>query len=906
MTGKRRAVGSLISVMFLILILTSGYGYYQTRQTVQTRRQRILDEMKEFDHNKALEDLEINKSDLSGSNQLNLKLENTGEILLTVSYIGVFNESVSPREQQYIDVAFSLNPVDEIWYNSSITINPSQDYTIQLLTERGNIFYTSYPYIEPLPSGNGTDTQIDITSIGLLEQTYPSDYRINNGTYANGSLPDSVTDIDGDFFTVDSELQTTDLIYVPSAYTISSGELASGTVSDVQQDDQNTLQVRSSPSDFPSQWNQWSYRKKITINNTYIDEDLSDFPVFINITDPDLANNAQNDFDDILFIDQNNSTQLDHEIEDYDGTTGYLAAWVNTDLSTAQDTVIWMYYGNPSSPNQEKPSQVWANDFNGVWHMSQNPGADPQLLDSTSNNEDGSFQGGMDSSDQVNGKANGALDFDGVNDYINLGDIDTRLDAVTVEAWFYHESTGDERIFCKSRGTAVSDHILSLGIDDDIVRVRVDTQGPGGGVTSHDSNPFATTNKWQYVAFTWSRTTENLYIYGDDTVIGSFNKQGFRIQDPNIDVTIGNVNTVDSRYWDGVLDEIRLSSVDRDPAWLKATYFTTSEPDKFVSLGPQQGQDTSVSVVFTGNSNTLSLNALNFTTHIAYNTSSVPTIIQLYDYNAGQYPTSGDGYISYTSSATAETEEIKFQYITTNPDNYRAPNGNWKIRVTGDLSGSNLLAYYDYISYKTKTNAVNIASTNYTFTGINSSNPTSLKLKLVSSNTKSGVNSLAQLYDYNSQQYAASGEAYTTWSSTSGNDTIWLNITSNPEYYVDNGIASLRFVSTYDASFSQDTDQLYLNYTYASTELPYDTYKSCLISVTKISTSEPLPYIGLILYADGSNVDFLGQSNPVYTNTDVNGQYRITLKSSTLGGEAFTLYAYVGSLVESKELVQLP
>ena len=906
MTGNRRAVGSLISVMFLILILTSGYGYYQTRQTVQTRRQRILDEMEEFDHNKALEDLEINKIGLSGSNQLNLKLENTGEILLTVSYIGVFNESVSPREQQYIDVEFSLSPVDKIWYNSSIKINPSQEYTIQLLTDRGNIFYTSYPFIEPLPSGNGTDTRININSIGLLEQAYPSDYRINNGTYTGGSLPDSVTDIDGDFFTVDSELQTTDLTYVPSAYTISSGELASGTVSDVQQDDQNTLQIRSNPSDFPSQWNQWGYRKKITVNSTHIDGDLIDFPVFINITDPDLANNAQNDFDDILFIDQNNSTQLDHEIEDYDSTTGYLAAWVSTDLSSAQDTVIWMYYGNPSSPNQEKTSQVWANAFNGVWHMSQNPGTDPQLLDSTSNNEDGSFQGGMDSSDQVNGKANGALDFDGINDYINLGDVNTRLDAVTVEAWFYHESTGDERIFCKSSGTAVSDHILSLGIDDDIVRVRLRTQGPGGGVTSHDSNSFATTNKWQYVAFTWSRTTENLYIYGDDSLIGSFTKRGFRIQPSNIDVTIGNVNTVDSRYWDGVLDEIRLSSVDRSPAWLKATYFTVSEPDKFVSFGPQQGQDTSVSVVFTGNSNTLSLNALNFTTHISYNTSSVPTTIQLYDYNAGQYPTSSDGYIFYTSSATAETEEIKSQYITTNPDNYRDSNGNWKIRVTGDLSGANLLAYYDYISYETETNAVNIASTNYTFTGINSSNPTLIKLKLVSRLTESGVNSLAQLYDYNSQQYADSGEAYTTWSSTSGNDTIWLNITSNPEYYVDNGIASLRFVSTYDASFSQDTDQLYLNYTYVSTDLPYDTYKAYLISVTKISTGEPLPYIGLILYADGSNVDFLGQSNPVYTNTDVNGEYRLTLKSSTLGGESFTLYAYVGSLVESKELVQLP
>jgi len=90
-----------------------------------------------------------------------------------------------------------------------------------------------------------------------------------------------------------------------------------------------------------------------------------------------------------------------------------------------------------------------------------------------------------------------------------------------------------------------------------------------------------------------------------------------------------------------------------------------------------------VEVEFIGSSNTDDWTQLVWVLDSAWTTPSVTVTLQLYNYNLGQYPTSGDGYISYTSSATANTDETKSQTITTNPTHFRDGSGNWKIKVKG-------------------------------------------------------------------------------------------------------------------------------------------------------------------------------------------------------------------------------
>jgi len=87
-------------------------------------------------------------------------------------------------------------------------------------------------------------------------------------------------------------------------------------------------------------------------------------------------------------------------------------------------------------------------------------------------------------------------------------------------------------------------------------------------------------------------------------------------------------------------------------------------------------------VELTGSSNTEDWNSLTWTLNSAFTAANVDATLQLYSYDTAQYHTSGDGYITYTSSATPNADETVSQAITANPTHYRDAFGAWKIRIT--------------------------------------------------------------------------------------------------------------------------------------------------------------------------------------------------------------------------------
>ena len=78
----------------------------------------------------------------------------------------------------------------------------------------------------------------------------------------------------------------------------------------------------------PAMADSWSYKKLITIDHTKVDATLTDFPVLVSITDADLKDtdnggSVRPGGDDIKFT-LTDSTELNHEIELYEGSTGKL------------------------------------------------------------------------------------------------------------------------------------------------------------------------------------------------------------------------------------------------------------------------------------------------------------------------------------------------------------------------------------------------------------------------------------------------------------------------------------------------------------------------------------------------------------------------------------------------------
>ena len=87
-----------------------------------------------------------------------------------------------------------------------------------------------------------------------------------------------------------------------------------------------------------------------------------------------------------------------------------------------------------------------------------------------------------------------------------------------------------------------------------------------------------------------------------------------------------------------------------------------------------------VEVEFTGKSNTANWTSLKWTVDSALTQNAVNVTLQLYNYKKGEYSTSGDGYIFYTSSR-ANVDETKSQTITVNPQRFRDDDGEWKLRI---------------------------------------------------------------------------------------------------------------------------------------------------------------------------------------------------------------------------------
>ncbi|MCK4918920.1 MAG: DUF2341 domain-containing protein, partial [Candidatus Pacebacteria bacterium] len=345
----------------------------------------------------------------------------------------------------------------------------------------------------------------------------------------------------------------------------------------------------------PSNLSAWSYRKAITIDNTKVSgsSDLSNFPILINLpTDTNLASNAQADGDDILFTTSattwTSGTQNDklaHEIESYTSATGELQAWVKLPtLDYNDDTIIYMYYGNASITSQQNPTVVWDSNHKMVQHLSEDPSTGaPQSIDSTQYSNDGTSNGTMTSGDQVTGQIDGSLDFDGTDDCVDAGN-DSSLDItdeITVSGWINMNrlSVAYDRIYDKS------DTIIynSTGKSDIMIRFRID------GVSKYvGSSTDLVLNSWHHFAFTYNKDSgsNNAKLYIDNII----DDQDTFTGPMDISAVVTKIGGTGGNYFQGSIDEVRISNTARSADWIATEYNNQSTPTEFYSLGIEEVQ----------------------------------------------------------------------------------------------------------------------------------------------------------------------------------------------------------------------------------------------------------------------------------------------------------------------------
>ncbi|MCK5413091.1 MAG: DUF2341 domain-containing protein, partial [Candidatus Pacebacteria bacterium] len=343
----------------------------------------------------------------------------------------------------------------------------------------------------------------------------------------------------------------------------------------------------------PSNLSAWSYRKAITIDNTKVSgsSDLANFPVLINLpTDTNLATNAQADADDILFTTSSTNwataTQNDklaHEIESYTSATGELQAWVKLPtLDYNDDTTIYMYYGNGSIASQQNPTVVWDSNHKMVQHLSEDPSTGaPQSIDSTQYSNDGTSGGTMTSGDQIAGKVNGSLDFDGMDDYVDAGN-DASLDitdAITIEMWV-NPSTINVRRYGMRKGDAF--YLMTTESDGKVLFRFWDNLG-NIKTTHGDVNTIIPALSWSHISAIYDGTYAKIYINGVEKY-SSDADEGTTLN------TVADYLRISANEFYGSMDEVRISNTARSADWIATEYNNQSTPTEFYFIGIEEVQ----------------------------------------------------------------------------------------------------------------------------------------------------------------------------------------------------------------------------------------------------------------------------------------------------------------------------
>jgi hypothetical protein len=348
----------------------------------------------------------------------------------------------------------------------------------------------------------------------------------------------------------------------------------------------------------------YSFYRTITIDYTKVGgSSQTDFPVLLSGIYPFLASTSDggkiNNFviqpsgvpivvpiDLIITSDSAGLNLLKWEFETYSTSSGEINLWVKIpSISNSSDTVIYMFYGNPSAASWLGDSQdVWDSNFKGVWHL---PDGDVlSTYDSTINNSNGSISGAS----GVPGQIDGAATMDGDTNFISFGPDPGAADNVTFSFWLYIISLNGtfQGIIGKRAGNALNSNFgLNISSTFNIAQIYY---GTGSGVSAFaiDLDSSLPTGIWNHVYCTYMKSGSNTDVtfYVNGNIISGPNTLSGNVISNSEDLYIGR-SFNSGEYANINVDEFRISSNVRSSDWILTEYNNQSSPSTFYMVGSE-------------------------------------------------------------------------------------------------------------------------------------------------------------------------------------------------------------------------------------------------------------------------------------------------------------------------------
>ncbi|MGD2279517.1 MAG: DUF2341 domain-containing protein, partial [Candidatus Omnitrophota bacterium] len=334
----------------------------------------------------------------------------------------------------------------------------------------------------------------------------------------------------------------------------------------------------------------WSSRAQLVVSSSQVDENLTDFPIYVDLSDlpSSFFSAVKSDGSDIVVTTADGKTVLKREVVDIDtvGETGEL--WFKaSSLSSSSDTTFYIYYGN-SSADLSDDADVWSNGYLSTWHLndatSDSTSNSNSLIDTSTASATGKLGDGRD----FTGGAN--LEDSDAESYIN------GLSAFTLSLWCNADAIGNDYGLVASK--------TPDGTDNDGINLRYDSAGsdaagtnlikasagtfgwPSSNAMRLESSSGTQSAGWQHLTLTWSSGNQ-MALYVD----GAADTPDYNSDARTTTITgaasfiIGKGPQDTAGGWEGVIDEVHLADTARSAGWLSTEYNNQNAASSFYTAG---------------------------------------------------------------------------------------------------------------------------------------------------------------------------------------------------------------------------------------------------------------------------------------------------------------------------------
>jgi len=315
------------------------------------------------------------------------------------------------------------------------------------------------------------------------------------------------------------------------------------------------------------------HRAVISFGSYTEPEVLNDFPVLIRLGE-DLPGFAYSQFlapdaGDLRFVAE--GAELSYEIDSWD-PAGDSLVWVQIPALVPGGTTITAYWGNAAAvqPGYATDGSSWSNGYLGVWHLNE-----PNAINSVTGSA-GTGHGNS-TADGLIGDAQLFTLPPANTNYIAVGNL--KATSYTISAWTrnsYVEGK-DKVVFRKAASFLWEQWNVDYNVNQSVIGTNTQYFQASNNWDLEEPN-------WTHEVVAYDSATGTGYGYMNGSSANGYPQTRTPIAVPNQNNNSCTIGQNSSRSYYGGIDEVRLSSVARSAAWIKACHANQISPDTFASV----------------------------------------------------------------------------------------------------------------------------------------------------------------------------------------------------------------------------------------------------------------------------------------------------------------------------------